>query len=330
MADLSTSYLGLKLKNPIVLASSGKTASVDKIKEAEHAGAGAVVMKSVFEEQLVNEIHHGLRHDGENPYITEAYDYMSEYLRNNYIGKHLDMLRQAKAECKDLPIIASVCAVNASEWTKMAKEFEKAGADAVEINIFNVATTKGTSSETIEEGYLDIIRKLKKEVSIPISVKIGNYFTNLVRFSDQLYANGAKGVVMFNRFFEPEIDLKHLTLTSSTVFSNQAELRKTLRWIAISSAAVPKLDFAASTGIHDGEDLIKAILTGAKVGQLCSVIYTDGLEVIPSMLSRLEEFMDKWSFETIEAFRGRLNYSNIENPRMFERSQFMRFFSGKE
>ncbi|MFV0345393.1 MAG: dihydroorotate dehydrogenase-like protein [Bacteroidales bacterium] len=330
MADLSTSYLGLKLKNPIVLASSGKTASVDKIKEAEYAGVGAVVMKSVFEEQLVNEVHHGLRHDGENPYITEAYEYMSEYLRNNYVGKHLDMLKKAKAECKDFPIIASICAVNASEWTKMAKEFEEAGADAVEINIFNVATTKGTSSETIEEGYLDIIRKLKKEVSIPISVKIGNYFTNLVRFSDQLYANGAKGVVMFNRFFEPEIDLKHLTLTSSTVFSNQAELRKTLRWIAISSAAVPKLDFAASTGIHDGEELIKAILTGAKVGQLCSVIYTDGLEVIPSMLSRLEEFMDKWSFETIEAFRGRLNYSNIENPRMFERSQFMRFFSGKE
>ncbi|MFV0506385.1 MAG: dihydroorotate dehydrogenase-like protein [Bacteroidales bacterium] len=330
MADLSTNYLGLKLRNPIVLASSGKTASIDKIKEAEYMGVGAVVMKSVFEEQLVNEVHHGLRHDGENPYITEAYEYMSEYLRNNYVGKHLDMLKEAKAECKNMPIIASVCAVNATEWTKMAKEFEGAGADALEINIFNVATTRSVDSEVIEEGYLDIIRKLKKELSIPISVKIGSYFTNIVRFTDLLYANGAKGVVMFNRFFEPEIDLNNLRLTSSTVFSKQSELRKTLRWIAISSAAVPRLDFAASTGIHDGDDLIKAILTGAKVGQLCSVVYTDGLEVVPSMLSRMEEFMDKWSFEDIEAFRGRLNYSNIDNPSMFERSQFMRFFSGRE
>ncbi|RKD88451.1 dihydroorotate dehydrogenase-like protein [Mangrovibacterium diazotrophicum] len=327
MKKLDTTYLGLNLKNPIVVASSGLTNSVDKIKSLEEAGAGAVVLKSLFEEQINSEVSHLIAKDPQNTY-PEAEDYIHNYTRQNTVTEHLELLRKVKAEVS-IPVIASINAVTANEWTGFAKDFEKAGADALELNIFYVPTGRNEKPEEIEQLYIDVLKKVKAEVSIPVSVKIGFYFTNLIAFSERLMANGASAVTMFNRFYEPDINIEKLELSASEVFSSPADIRRSLRWVGLVSAALPKLEIAASTGIHDGEAVIKQLLAGAQVTQICSSVYINGAQVISGMLKDLEKFMQKWNFKTIEEFRGRLSYAKIEDPQMYERAQFMKYFSNK-
>lgn len=327
MKKLDTTYLGLKLKNPIVVASSGLTNSVDKIKGLEEAGAAAVVLKSLFEEQINGEVTHLISKDPQNSY-PEAEDYIRNYTRQNTVAAHLDLLRQVKAEVS-IPVIASINAVSANEWTGFAKDFEQAGADALELNIFYVPTGRNEKPEEIEQLYVDVLKKVKAEVSIPVSVKIGFYFTNLISFAEKLMANGAAAVTMFNRFYEPDINIDKLELSASEVFSSPADIRRSLRWVGLVSAALPKLEIAASTGVHDGEAVIKQLLAGAKVVQVCSAIYINGAQVIDGMTKELEKFMRKWNFNSIEDFRGRLSYAKIEDPQMYERAQFMKYFSNK-
>jgi len=312
MKKLNTTYLGLKLKNPIVVASSGLTNSVDKIKALEEAGAAAVVLKSLFEEQINGEVTHLISKDPQNSY-PEAEDYIHNYTRQNTVAAHLDLLRKVKAEVS-IPVIASINAVSANEWTGFAKDFEQAGADALELNIFYVPTGRSEKPEEIEQLYINVLKKVKAEVSIPVSVKIGFYFTNLIAFAERLMANGAAAVTMFNRFYEPDINIEKLELSASEVFSSPADIRRSLRWVGLVSAALPKLEIAASTGVHDGEAVIKELLAGAKVVQVCSAIYINGAQVIDGMTKELEKFMRKWNFNTIEDFRGR---------------QFMKYFSNK-
>ncbi|PTN09645.1 dihydroorotate dehydrogenase-like protein [Mangrovibacterium marinum] len=327
MKKLDTTYLGLKLKNPIVVASSGLTNSVDKIRGLEEAGAGAVVLKSLFEEQINGEVTHLIAKDPQNSY-PEAEDYIRNYTRQNTVAAHLDLLRTVKAEVS-IPVIASINAVSANEWTGFAKDFEQAGADALELNIFYVPTARNEKPDEIEQLYIDVLKKVKAEVSIPVSVKIGFYFTNLISFAEKLMANGAAAVTMFNRFYEPDINIDKLELTASEVFSSPADIRRSLRWVGLISAALPKLEIAASTGVHDGEAVIKQLLAGAKVVQVCSAIYINGAQVIDGMVKDVEKFMRKWNFNTIEDFRGRLSYAQIEDPQMYERAQFMKYFSNK-
>jgi dihydroorotate dehydrogenase (fumarate) len=327
MKKLDTTYLGLKLKNPVVVASSGLTNSVAKIKGLEEAGAAAVVLKSLFEEQINGEVSHLISKDPQNSY-PEAEDYIRNYTRQNTVAEHLDLLRKVKSEVS-IPVIASINAVSASEWTGFAKDFEKAGADALELNIFYVPTTRSEKPEDIEQLYIDVLKKVKAEVSIPVSVKIGFYFTNLIAFAEKLMANGAAAVTMFNRFYEPDINIEKLELSASEVFSSPADIRRSLRWIGLVSAALPKLEIAASTGIHDGEAVIKQLLAGAQVVQVCSSIYINGAQVIAGMTRELEQFMRKWNFDSIEDFRGRLSYAKIEDPQLYERAQFMKYFSNK-
>ncbi|WP_163714100.1 dihydroorotate dehydrogenase-like protein [Mangrovibacterium lignilyticum] len=327
MRKLDTTYLGLKLKNPIVVASSGLTNSVEKIKALEEAGAGAVVLKSLFEEQINSEVSNLISKDPQNTY-PEAEDYIHNYTRLNTVTAHLELLRQVKREVS-IPIIASINAVTANEWTGFAKDFEQAGADALELNIFYVPTSRNEKPEDIEQLYIDVLNKVKAEVSIPVSVKIGFYFTNLIAFAERLMANGAKAVTMFNRFYEPDINIEKLTLSASEVFSSPSDIRRSLRWVGLVSAALPKLEIAASTGIHDGDAVIKQLLAGAQVTQVCSSIYINGAQVIAGMLKDLEMFMQKWNFKTIDDFRGRLSYAKIEDPQMYERAQFMKYFSNK-
>jgi len=327
MKKLDTTYLGLKLKNPIVVASSGLTNSVDKIKGLEEAGAAAVVLKSLFEEQINGEVTHLISKDPQNSY-PEAEDYIRNYTRQNTVTEHLELLRKVKAEVS-IPVIASINAVSANEWTSFAKDFEQAGADALELNIFYVPTGRNEKPEEIEQLYIDVLKKVKAEVSIPVSVKIGFYFTNLIAFAERLMANGAAAVTMFNRFYEPDINIEKLELSASEVFSSPADIRRSLRWVGLVSAALPKLEIAASTGVHDGEGVIKQLLAGAKVVQVCSSIYINGAQVIDGMTKELEKFMRKWNFNSIEDFRGRLSYAKIEDPQMYERAQFMKYFSNK-
>ena len=328
MTKLSTTYLGLKLKNPIIVASSGLTNSVRKIKELEEAGVAAVVLKSIFEEQINNEVSYLIAKDPQNQY-PEAEDYIHNYTRHHSMEAHLDLIRQVKSEVK-IPVIASINCISSKEWTGFAKEFEAAGADALELNIFFVPTGRNESAESIEKLYINILSQVKKEVRIPVSVKVGFYFTNLLSMADKLLANGAKGITLFNRFYEPDINIEKLEMTSSEVFSSPADIRRSLRWVGLVSAAIPKLEIAASTGIHDGEAVVKQLLGGAQVTQVCSTVYINGAQVIAGMLTDLEKFMDKWGFQTIADFRGKLSYRNIDDPMLYERSQFMKYFSGRD
>jgi len=327
MPNLETKFMGLALKNPIVVASSGLTNSVEKIKELENAGAGAVVLKSIFEEQINNEVSNLINRDPQNLY-PEAEDYIWNYTRNNSITRHLNLLSEARKET-EIPIIASLHCMSASEWTIFAKDFENAGADAIELNLFIVPTDRRVKSEDVEQLYLRIVSEVKKNVNIPVSVKIGFYFSNLIAMADRLTANGADGLVLFNRFYEPDINIDKLELSASEIFSSPADIRRSLRWIGLISSQLPKVQIAAGTGIHDGEAVIKQLLAGAQVTQICSTVYINGAQIIPSMLNDLQVFMRKWNFKKIEDFRGRLSYKNIPDPMLYERSQFMKYFSGK-
>jgi dihydroorotate dehydrogenase (fumarate) len=329
MSNLETTYLGLKLKNPLVAASSGLTSSVEKIKELGAAGIGAVVLKSLFEEQINNEVTSMLEKDQQNMDYPEAEDYIKNYLRNNTITKHVELLTEAK-KAVDIPIIASINCVSSEEWTTFAKDFEEAGADALELNIFYVPTDRNEKPGMVEELYLDVLRKVKSEVSIPVAVKFGLNHSNIIGMADKMQANGAAGVVMFNRFYEPDIDLEKLELTSSEVFSSPSDIRRSLRWVGLVSSKVSKLDIAASTGIHDGSAALKQILAGAQVAQLCSTLYLNGAGVVTEMLEDFSVFMNKWNFKKIEDFRGRLSYKNIPDPMVYERSQFMKYFSNRK
>ncbi len=326
MANLETTYLGVPLKNPLVAASSGLTSSVEKIKELEKAGIGAVVLKSIFEEQINNEVTHLLTKDKQNNNYPEAEDYIKGYLRSNSMTRHLELLEETK-RAVDIPVIASINCVSGNEWTTFAKDFQNAGADALELNIFYVPTDKFEDSDKVDQLYIDVLRKVKKEISIPVAVKFGLHHSNIVGMADKLKASGAGGIVMFNRFYEPDINLETLELTASEIFSSPSDIRRTLRWVGMVSSSVPAIDIAASTGIHDGKAVIKQLLAGAQVAQLCSTLYINGAGIVTEILDELKAFMRKWNFTAVDDFRGRLSYKNIPDSMLYERSQFMKYFS---
>jgi len=327
MTNLETKYMGLTLKNPIVVASSGLTNSIERIKDLEKAGAGAVVLKSIFEEQINNEVLHLINRDPQILY-PENEDFIWNYTRNNSITRHLNLLTEVKKET-EIPIIASINCMSASEWILFAKDFENAGADALELNLFFVPTDPYKTSEEIEKLYQKIVSSVKQNTTIPISVKIGYYFTNLLEMANKLTISGADALVLFNRFYEPDIDIEKLELTSSEIFSSPADMRRSLRWTGLISSQLPKVQIAASTGIHDGEAVIKQLLAGAQVTQICSTVYINGSQVIAGMVNDLNVFMKKWNFKTIDDFRGKLSYKNIPDPMHYERAQFMKYFEVK-
>jgi len=259
----------------------------------------------------------------------EAEDCIWDYIRETNLQTYLDLIKIAKSSLK-IPVIASVNCVTGDEWITFARDLEKAGADALEINAFILPTDRKISSADMEFRYLDILTEVLRVVKIPVAMKIGSNFTNLVGMVDKLSANGAAAVVMFNRFFEPDIDLETLQMTTSSIYSSPEDLRHSLRWTGIVSGKVPNLNIAASTGIHDGEALVKMLLAGATVGQICSTLYMNGFGQIDEILDYLKSFMTKWNFKQISDFRGRLNYSKLSNPTMYERAQFMKYFSGSK
>jgi len=327
MPNLSTTYMGLTLKNPLVVSSSGLTNSIDKILQLEAKGVGAIVLKSLFEEQITNEVIDVINQDVRQVSYPEAEDYIWDYIRETNLQTYLDLIKISKSSLK-IPVIASVNCVSGDEWIAFARDLEKAGADALEINAFIMPTDRKISSADIEFRYLDILTEVRRVVKIPVAMKISNNFTNLVGMVDKLSSNGAAAVVMFNRFYEPDIDLETLQMTTSSIYSTPEDLRHSLRWTGIVSGKVPNLNIAASTGIHDGEAFVKQLLAGATVGQICSTLYMNGFSQIDEILDYLKSFMKKWNFKQISDFRGRLNYSKLSNPTMYERAQFMKYFSG--
>ncbi len=328
MANLETKYLGLTLKNPIVVSSCGLTNSTSSIQKLVKAGAGAIVLKSLFEEQINHDINNTL-YKAEGSDYPEALDLIRNYTRDNSVNEYLTLIQESK-KAFDIPIIASINCYSSDEWISFAKDIEAAGADAIELNIFMVNTDKNGTSEKSEDTYYQIVNKVSQTVKIPVSIKLGLYFTNLVSTINKLSVSGAKGVVLFNRFYEPDININKLSLNASEVLSSPSDMSRTLRWVAITSGKINNIDFAASTGIHTGEAVIKQLLAGANVVQVCSAIYKNGPSILSTMLTELEAWMTEKEYTTIGEFRGKMNYKQIENPSIYERSQFMKYFSSYE
>lgn len=324
MADLSTKWTGLNLKGPVIVSSCGLTADQEKVALMEKAGAGAVVVKSLFEEQIRNEVEY-LSASGSDH--TEMDDYMHSYIRHNSIAQYCANITRLKSTLS-IPVIASINCYTPGTWVEFAKEMQKAGADAIEVNLYEIPLDKNLSPEIIERRYLDVVKEIVKSVTIPVSVKIGQNFTSITNFINKLYSFGAKGVVIFNRFFTPDINLDSLSLVPSSPLSHEYEYIHNLRWTAIISSSVSSIDIATTTGIHTPDAAIKTILAGAKAVQICSTIYKNGIDRITLINEELAKFMDERNFSSIEQMRGILNYSCIKDPAMYERVQFMKSFGG--
>lgn len=328
MVNLATTYMGLKLKNPIIIGSSGLTNSVENIKEAAANGAAAVVLKSLFEEQIHHAASNTLQQNETGNYYPEAEDYIRNYTRLNDVDNYIKLIRDSK-KAVDIPIIASINCVSSHEWIDFAHKIEEAGADALELNIFILPSDPHREAEDNEKIYFEILEKLTKTIKIPIAVKISYYFSSLSKMALKLSWTGISGLVMFNRFFSPDIDIEKFEIKATNVFSQPGELSISLRWVAMLSTKV-HCDIAASTGIHDGKAVIKQLLAGAKAVQVASAIYKKGFKEVTLMLDELEEWMTRHNFKSVDEFIGKMSVKKADNPAAYERVQFMKHFSGIE
>jgi dihydroorotate dehydrogenase (fumarate) len=326
--DLSTKYLGLELKNPVIVGSSGLTDSAKKIEELEKFGAGAVVLKSIFEEEITMEYEKVLAEEAPSRFKDDYLDYFDYKIKEQNITNYIKLISEAKQKVK-IPVIASINCNSSHEWTYFAKKIEEAGADALELNIFIMPSTLDKSIEDIDHVYLEIINDVKNIVTIPLSIKISYYFSNLGRAVKVLSKTGVKGIVLFNRFYSPDIDLDKMEITSTNVFSTPQELSTSLRWIGIMANRV-KCDLAASTGVHDGKAVVKQILAGADAVQMVSALYQNGPEYLKTVIKEIEDWMSEKGFESIADFKGKLSQEKYVEPTLYERVQFMKYFSDRD
>jgi dihydroorotate dehydrogenase (fumarate) len=322
-SDLSTKYLGLELKHPIILSASNLTSKIDRLIEAEKAGYSAVVLKSLFEEEIKSEVD-DLTTGMEDEYSAhaDAYDYLHRSGENHFISEYLKLIADAKKSLS-IPVIASLNCVSSDNWLEYAKKIEAAGADALEINIFIIPANREDSSQEIERSYIKILQKVKSYIKLPITLKIGSHFSGLAQFLHILDYEGADGLVLFNRYYRPDINIKTETIKAAPGISKSEENRLTLHWTALMSGEL-NCDISASTGIHTGEDVIKMLLVGAKSVQVCSTAILNGLPVVQKMLKELDEWMVSKSYTRLADFNGKLCQENSENPAAYERSQYLK------
>lgn len=300
MTDLKTTFAGLSLRNPIIISSSGLTNSAGKNKRLAEAGAGAIVLKSLFEEQIMLEADQ-LK---DPAFYPEASDYLEEYIREHKLAEYLTLIKESKKECS-IPIIASINCYSDSEWVDFAKQIQEAGADALEINILALQSDVQYTYGSFEQRHIDILRHIKQTVTIPVIMKLGDNLTNPVALIDQLYANGAAAVVLFNRFYQPDINIENMEQVSGEVFSTSADLATPLRWIGIASSVVNKIDYAASGGVANPEAVVKAILAGASAVEVCSAIYQNTNAFIGESTRFLSAWMERKGFKNIAQFKGK-------------------------
>lgn len=321
---LTTQYLGMTLKNPIVPSSSPLTGSLDGIRRLEEAGAGAVVLQSLFEEQInreSQELDHFLTH-GTNSF-AEALSYFPD-LNTWSVGPegYLELVRKAK-ETVSIPVIGSLNGVSAGGWTKYAKQIEQAGADALELNIYYVATDLDFSGADIEHMYLDVLREVKQSVSIPVAIKLSPYFSSMANMAHRLVEAGADGLVMFNRFYQPDFDLEHLEVKPHLVFSTSEEMRLPLRWTAILHGRV-NADLAITSGVHNRLDVIKAMMAGAKVAMMASALLEYGPGYVTHVLEGVEHWMEEKEYLSIQQMQGSMSQQNTAEPAAFERANYVK------
>ncbi len=322
--DLSTTYLGMTLRTPLVPSASPLSEDLDSIRRMEDAGAAAVVLYSLFEEQLVldkYELHHHLTAGTES--FAEALSYFPEPTEF-HLGPegYLDHIRKAKAAVS-IPVIASLNGVSAGGWVQYAKKIQEAGADALELNTYYVAANPAQSSSEVEEMYLDLVREVKSDLRIPVAVKLGPFFSAFANMAQCLDRASADGLVLFNRFYQPDFDLENLEVTSDLNLSNSYELRLRLRWVAFLYGAI-KADMAVTGGVHSGCDVLKAMMAGANVAMTTSSLLHNGVEHLSKIVAEVEQWMQEHEYESIRQMRGSMSQKNVPMPTLFERANYIK------
>lgn len=328
---LETSYLGMNLKNPLVASSSPMMSDAGRVKQIEDAGASAVVMYSLFEEQIAreNQALDSIISASSDSY-AEALSYFPEpeEYHNMYAEEYLDQIRKLK-ETVDIPVIASLNGTSEGGWMSYAKKMQEAGADALELNIYYIAADPTMTSGDVEKKYIDDLKAVKKEVTIPVAVKLGPYFSSFGNMAVRLEQAGADGLVLFNRFYQPDIDLENLEVEPSLELSSSFEKRLPLRWIAMLRPHL-ECSLAATTGVHTGQDVIKMILSGADVTMMTSVILKEGPGVLRRIRNEVENWMDHKEYESVEQMQGAMSSSSVADPAAFERANYLRILQSYE
>ena len=322
--DLSTTYLGLKLKNPLIASASPLSKNLDNFKVLEDAGIAAIVNHSLFEEQITHEIGE-LQHylsKGSNSY-AESLSYFPQTTEFN-LGpeEYLDHIYRAKKSVK-IPVIASLNAHTEGGWVTFAKQIQHAGADALELNIYFMATNPDMDGRIVEQVYIDILEEVKSVVTIPVAIKIGPYFSAMANMAKRLDKSGADGLVLFNRFYQPDIDLEELSMVPNLSLSSSYDMRLPLRWIGVLYGHV-KASLAATTGIHTSEDVIKMIMSGADAAMLCSVLLRQGPGQVKVLLDGIVQWMKVHEYVSIDQMKGSMSQQSCINPEVFERANYMK------
>lgn len=323
--DLQTEYLGLTLRSPLVVSACGPLSDdLGNIRKMEDCGAGAVVLRSLFEEQLrleTHELHHHMTHGTES--FPEALTYFPEPAEF-HLGpeEYLAHIQKAKAAVK-MPIIASLNGSTVGGWTEFAKQIQQAGADALELNIYYIPTAMTMTGTEVEQTYIEIVSAVKSAIQIPVAVKISPFFSNLAHLARQLDQAGADALVLFNRFYQPDIDLEELEVRPSILLSTPQALRLPMRWIAILHGRI-EADLAATSGIHTARDVLKLLMAGASVTQLCSVLLARGIDHLQDVERGMCEWLTEHWYESVHQLRGSLSQMKCPDPSAFERAQYMR------
>ncbi len=320
--DLKTNYLGLSLKNPLIVSASGLTDDINNIKKIEEYGAGAVVLKSIFEEQILADIDAKIEPNDMYFWYPDAAEFVKNISKPQGVQQYLEMIKQAKASVS-IPVIASVNCIHSKEWIQFAKQIEEAGADAIELNVSTLIPEDVDLDCRLIEGIIvELVENVKKNCNIPVAVKLGKSYTNLIKLAHALQKAGAEGLVLFNREFRPNVDIEKERVIADQYLSQPNEINESLRWIGILSGHNIGCDLAASTGIHDHTGVIKQLLSGASATMVCSTLYNNGLAYIKEILSGLEQWVDENNYGSVGQFQGKLS-KNKANTAAFERIQFM-------
>jgi dihydroorotate dehydrogenase (fumarate) len=324
MTDLTTSYLGLELKNPLVASASPLSKKIDRAKRLEEAGIAAIVMYSLFEEQIIHEsleLDHYLNRGSESH--AEALSYLPDGgLYGISPEKYLNHLAGLKKAVR-IPVIGSLNGVSKGGWTDYARKIEEAGADALELNMYYIATDMDMTSGDIEDTQVELVAEVKSAIKIPLAVKISPFVTSIPNFTKRLVDAGADGLVLFNRFYQPDFDLDELEIVHSLDLSTSSELRLPLRWISILHGKLD-VDFALTSGVHTYADVLKAMMSGAKIAMMASSLLHSGEQVIGPMLSELTAWMKEREYESIKQMQGSMSQKSVKEPAAFERANYMK------